>query len=200
MQIILLGDPAAGKATQAKKLLKKYNLVDFDMGEELRKIQFGRGNAKLKKVLARTYSKGKLTPTWLVRAILKKKIFSIPKNKAILFDGHPKMIDEAKLVSKWLSQIGRPEVQVLYLSIPEKEIIKRMSKRIEYVKGKKIKRTDDNPKAMHLRIKYFRSGINEVIDFFKKKYPFKRISGLGSTAAVHQRIIKAIGKTNTTRG
>ena len=194
MEIILLGDPAAGKATQAKKLSRKFKLIDFDMGEELRKIQFGSGNAKLKKVLARTYSKGKLTPTWLVRSILKKGIYAAPKSKGILFDGFPKMFGEARLASKWLDAAGRNQVYVFYLNIPEKEIIKRMRSRVEVVNGKKIKRTDDNLKAMHVRIKYFRTGINKVIEFFSKKYQFKKINGMGSVEAVHQRILKAINE------
>ncbi len=33
--LILLGDPGAGKATQAAYFAKKYNMFDFDMGKEL---------------------------------------------------------------------------------------------------------------------------------------------------------------------
>lgn len=194
MDIILLGDPAAGKATQAAKLLKKYKLIDFDMGKTLREIQWGKGNPRLKKILERTYNKGKMTPTYLYRQITKDKILKTSKRVNILFDGHPKQISEAKLVSKWLKQRGRGPVYVLYLSVPEKEIFKRMRNRREYFKGKFSKRPDDTPAAMHRRVKYFRSGIKNVIAFFSKNYPYKKISGLGAKTEVHGRIVKAINE------
>jgi len=194
MDIILLGDPAAGKATQAEKLLKKYKLVDFDMGKTLRAVQRGRGNTHLKSILARTLSKGKLTPTYIYRQITKRTILTTPKTKGILFDGHPKMISEARLVSKWLKERGRGPVYVIYLSIPDREIFKRMQDRREYFKGKFSKRPDDNPKAMQLRIKYFRTDIKKVLNFFEKTYPFKKISGLGTKAEVHAKIVKAINE------
>ena len=35
--LILLGDPASGKGTQAVRLVKKYRFYDLDMGHEVRK-------------------------------------------------------------------------------------------------------------------------------------------------------------------
>ena len=37
LNIILLGDPAAGKATQSKLLMQKFPLYDLDMGKEKKK-------------------------------------------------------------------------------------------------------------------------------------------------------------------
>jgi adenylate kinase len=191
MDIILLGDPAAGKATQAAKLLKKYKLIDFDMGKELRALRNSGSNAT-KKALARTLSKGKLTPTYIPRAIFRKKISGTPRSKGILFDGTPKMIGEAKLVSKLLNAAGRQNVIVIYLSIPKSETIKRMSSRREYFKGKFSKRPDDNLKALKNRISYYKKNISQVIMFFKKKYAYANVSGLGSRQQVYKRILKAI--------
>ena len=46
LNIILLGDPAAGKATHGKFLADKYKLYDLDMGRELRQLEH---NPKLRK-------------------------------------------------------------------------------------------------------------------------------------------------------
>ena len=194
INIILLGDPAAGKATQSALLAKKYNLRDFDMGKELLKIQHGRGNVSAKAALAKTFSKGKLTPTALVRDLQKKVALETPKSKGVLFDGNPKMITEAKLVSKYLKQAGRNEIVFLYLSLPQKDIIKRMSERKVYFKRKFSKRPDDNIKALKNRLKYYNTNIREVVDFFKSKYPNRKISGLGTVQEVNARIVKAINE------
>lgn len=190
MNIILLGDPAAGKATQSALLAKKFHLYDLDMGRELRKIKNRESRSKYR--LAQTLDKGKLTPTRLVRRILREKIHATSAGKGILFDGTPKMAGEAKLVWKLLKAERRRGPVVIYLSIPLNETIQRMSNRQEYFKGKFSKRTDDTNEALKNRVNYYRKNIAQVVDFFYRRYPFKKISGVGSVAGVQRRILAAI--------
>src|SRR4051812_48581676 len=89
LNIILLGDPAAGKATHAEVLAKQYHFFDLDMGKELRMLNRGTKNKALKKALAETLDKGKLSPTKIVREIFKHRILAVPQSKGILFDGTP---------------------------------------------------------------------------------------------------------------
>lgn len=192
LNIILLGDPAAGKATQASLLAKQLPLYDFDMGKELRILK--RKDPQVKKLLEGTYDKGNLTQTDLVRSIHKNKILSAPKNKGILFDGTPKMVGEARLIEKWLKQTGRTKVIFIYLSIPMTETVKRMTGRVEYFKGKFSKRADDNVQALQNRVKYYRKNVAAVITFFKQRHPYKKISGLGTTDEVRKRIVDFISK------
>lgn len=189
LNIILLGEPAAGKATQAKLLLKKYKLIDLDTGKEMRKL-FKKGSQK--QILSKTLNKGYLAPTKLVRAVLKDKIFSAPDNKGILFDGNPKMLGEAELVASLLKKTKRADPLVLYLTISLKEKLLRVSKRKEFLAGKKTLRADDTPEGMKHRAAYYKKNIAEVVNYFKKKYIFKIIDGMGSIEQVHKRILAAI--------
>ena len=61
LNIILLGDPAAGKATHGKFLTAKYRIYNLDMGQELRALERNRSLRK-KYRLDTTLDKGKLTP------------------------------------------------------------------------------------------------------------------------------------------
>ncbi len=194
INIILLGDPAAGKATQANLLLKRFPLYDLDMGKELRVLKSK--DARVKKLLEGTYDKGNLTQTDLVRSIHKQQIFKTPKKLGILFDGTPKMVGEARLVQKWLKQTGRDRALLIYLSIPMAETLKRMEKRVEYFKGKFSKRADDNQQALKNRVKYYRKNISAVLRYFKKIYPSKNISGLGNVGDVNKRLLKFIKAVN----
>jgi chromosome segregation protein len=90
------------------------------------------------------------------------------------------MIGEAKLVYKWLKEYGRRDPIVLYLSIPMKETVLRMSSRKEYSGGKLQKRDDDSLEALKNRVKYYRTNIAEVVSFFRSKYEYKRIDGMGT--------------------
>lgn len=190
LNLILLGDPAAGKATHAKYLCEHFNMYDLDMGRELRERKVK--NEKLKGRLESTLDKGKLTPTDIVRKILFEKIHSTPKTKGILFDGTPKMIGEAKLVSKWLKNEKRGNPLVVYMSIPMKETIRRMTERQEDFKGKFSKRADDDKKALQNRVKYYRKNISDVVKYFKTIYKFKKISSNAPVPVVRKILVKLI--------
>lgn len=190
LNVILLGDPAAGKATHAVYLCKRFNMYDLDMGRELRIIK--NQKSKIKTILKNTLDKGKLTPTKIVRRILHEKIHSTPKNKGILFDGTPKMIGEAKLVAKWLKKEGRTDPLVVYLSIPITETVRRMTERKEDFAGKFGRRTDDTPQALKERVKYYRTNIKAVVKFFKTIYPFKKISSVDPVPKVRKVLVKLL--------
>jgi adenylate kinase len=185
--IILLGDPASGKATQSKRLIKKYHLYNLDMGAETRKPI-----VKARYDYANTVAAGNLAPTWVVRDIFKTIIFTAPPGQGILFNGTPKMIGEAKLVSLWLRQARRTDPLVLYLSIPMSEVMRRAAKRRVYSRGKLVKRDDDSEKALRNRRRYYEKQISQVVKFFKTHYAFKRISGVGNEVDVAKRIAAAV--------
>jgi adenylate kinase len=184
--IILLGDPASGKATQAKRLVKKYHLYDLDMGKEVKKPA-----ALAQYDYAGTVALGKLTPTVVVRDILKKVILGTADRQGILFNGTPKMINEAQLVARCLKQAERTDPLVIYLSIPTSEVMRRAAKRRIYFHGKLVKRDDDSEKALRNRKRYYEKQVSQVVKFFKSRYGFKRISGVGSEAEVAARIAAA---------
>ena len=120
----------------------------------------------------------------------------MPPAKGILFDGTPKMIGEATLVYKWMHQTGRKneDTLFLYLRISMSEVQRRIFKRYAVVNGKRVKRTDDSLKALRNRWKYYREYVSATVDFFRKKYVFKSVSGLGSRAEVHKRLQLEITK------
>lgn len=178
--LILLGDPAAGKETQSKWIAKQYRMFDFDMGHELR-----RPETKRRFDYDRATARGKLTPTWIVREIFRHNIAGTPRSKGILFDGAPKMVGEARLVVAWLKREKREKPLVIYLHIPVAEILKRTEKR-----GRK----DDAREALMNRIAYYRTDVAKTIAFFKTIYCFKKISGAGTPAAVAKKIEKEINK------
>ncbi len=188
LNVILLGDPAAGKATHGRYLAKKYNLYDLDMGRELRALNHNKALRK-KYRLDKTLDKGKLTPTELVRKLLRDKIHNVPKNQGVLLNGTPKMLGEAKLVAKWLRAEKRRRVLFIYLTIPPKETIHRMTSRKTYFKGKFSKRPDDNNKALRNRIRYYQKNIKQVVKFFKKRYAFIKISTHGAIPAARKRLL-----------
>ena len=180
--LILLGDPAAGKATQAAWIVKKYGMRDLDMGHEVRR-------PSVRKLFdyAHSTAAGKLTPTDIVRDIFEKEIARTSPAKGILFDGTPKMVGEARLVAAQLKREGREKPLVIYLHIPVTETFRRMAKR-----GRK----DDTKEALINRIAYYKNDVAKTIAFFKTIYIFKKVSGFGTATEVAVRIEKEIERFN----
>ncbi len=192
LNLILLGDVAAGKATQSAYFSKKYKLFDFDMGRELTLLR--QKDPSVHRVLIKSGDKGILSPSHIAQKILKDKIKKTPKSKGILFDGHPKMVQEAKLAVKLLNEFGRAKPLVLYITIPVAETHKRIAIRKGYIGTKMTKRPDDSLKALQNRAKYYRKNIRGVVRYFSSVYTFKKIDGMGNRDQVRARVQRAINE------
>lgn len=182
--IILLGEPAAGKATQSKLLVKKYGLKDFDMGKVLRQQEAANIN---RAAIQKTDYKGKLAPSSIVKKLNADYIEKIGKNVGVIFDGHPKKLVEAKFVARELQKIGRHDVVFLYLSVPFSQTLKR-------VQGTLRGRADDSVKALRNRVSYFRTDVAATVKFLQARYPSARVSGVGSIQVVHKKLVAALEK------
>lgn len=176
--IIILGDPAAGKTTQAVRLMKRYRLHNFDMGRELRKLE---RNARIHRryKLRTELHRGNLAPTELARRIIMDTLRVVPASRGILFAGHPKMLGEAKLLARELRKRKRSDPVVIYLRIPLREM---------YVRTRKRGRADDSRAAVENRLRYYAEHIRPALAFYRKRYVFKRISGIGARSEVSRRI------------
>ncbi len=186
LNIILLGDPGAGKATQACRLVRKYKLYDLDMGKILRAPK----NRKIGRY-GETAGKGIMSPTDFVRGLFGSIIPKVSSKRGILFDGTPKMPAEARYVARLLQKHGRDDVVFIYLSIPLREALARRANRTNE-NGKAVKRRDDSDSAFARRFRYYRTRSQKAIVFFRSKYPSRKISGVGTREAVFERIVKAV--------
>ncbi len=165
-------------------------MLDYDMGRELTLLR--QKNKTAEAVMARNNDKGLLTPTAIVRQLNRETIIKTPVKKGILFDGHPKMLGEAKIICKLLKDTHRTKPLVLYLKIPSQEIIDRIQKRKGYYNTKFDKRADDSTTGLRNRAKYYRKNIAEVVEYFKNTYTFAVIDGTGTRGEVQKRIQKQL--------
>ena len=203
--LILLGDIAAGKGTQAKILTKKFRLKLIDTGAFVRKVLTGR--SRVSKRLVRT-ALGKLAPSDIIQYYLKSQISNLKSGQGILIDGG-KMPAEASLVEKLLSRQGR-RISVIYLTIPQAETFRRLRSRYYCEKtgeplvirgramhcprcgGKIIKRADDDAKAVGNRIDYYRKVYSKTVKFWQGKKVLRKLSGKKEVAAVTRDIVNII--------
>lgn len=186
LNIFLLGDLGAGKATQSALLAKKYKLHVIDMGVE-QEVQRHR-DPKIDAIFRKTVDIGVMNPTKIYRMLVINAIKRVPATEGIIFAGHPKMPDEVRYVTKYMAGIGRTRNISLYITIPWKETVKRNSQRKGYF-GKK-KRADDSLEAIKKRRHFSQANLIKSRPIYKSLYPFATVSGMGTVAEVKGRVMK----------
>ena len=120
MKIVVLGPPGSGKGTQSEKISKKFKIPYIDAGGILRKNE----NIKTKKGSPKKYiKKGILVPDHIVIEFVLPFIKKNAKKDFVL-DGFPRSMKQVKILEK-ITNIDL----VIYLKVPPKEIIERVSGR-----------------------------------------------------------------------
>ena len=134
--IILIGSQGSGKGTQCTKLVEKYNLPYFEMGDILRKQKVS--NPKIAQIM----SQGQLLPDDIVQEFVNSFIQSVTTNN-FLMDGFPRNIDQASWLSSFLELLGF-RVVIINLVVSDRQVlIDRMLAR---------SRSDDTIDVIHRRL------------------------------------------------
>lgn len=177
--LVLLGDIAAGKGTQARLLAKRYKLKYIGIGDFSRKM--ARRNSSFERI-----KKGILAPSDAVQKYLKSEILRLKARQGVLVDGG-KMPAEARLIFNMFKKQTR-RVLVIYLTISQTESLRRTLGRL-----KSEAREDDRPQAIRNRIKYYRQVYSRTIKFWQSKKCLKKVNGLGTVDQVNKRLSINIG-------
>lgn len=178
--LILLGDPTSGKDTQAGILTKYYALRSVESGKHWRAM--AKKNNAQGRWLRRTMSLGHPTPVVLMKKFLRDQLKNVPKNKDLIFVGNPRLKPEAMLLKKLLDEKHR-DFFVIYLRLPEKEILKRTSLR---------QRLFSEDKGVSNRIRYHKEQVSKTVAYFKGLGKLKTVNGDQSIKSVSADIQKII--------
>ena len=123
MRIILLGPPGAGKGTQAQLISKEFGIPQISTGDMLRAaIKEGTELGKLAKSVM---DAGQLVSDDLIINLVKERIAQPDCANGCIFDGFPRTIPQAEA----LAAAGVDIDFVVEISVPDDEIVKRMSGR-----------------------------------------------------------------------
>jgi adenylate kinase len=175
MRLAIIGIQGSGKGTQAKFIADKFRLKRVTVGEILRK--------EIKKktlrgiILAKYMNKGLMAPNSIVNKVLMK---NTPKDNFII-DGFPRDERQLNIADKFNLE------KVILLTLPKKEVYRRIKKRREIEK-----RTDDEERALEMRLKLFYEHSPKIIKHFKNK--LIKINGNQTIKKVFSDIEKALKK------
>ena len=187
LNIAIFGPPGAGKGTQSKYLIEKYNLTYISTGDILRK-EISEGTElglEAKSIIAA----GKLVSDDLIVQIIEKRIKS-DKRDGILFDGFPRTVVQAYILDGLLIKLNTQLNFMLSLEVPREELISRLLER-----GKTSGRSDDKMEVIESRLQEYEEKTLPLKDFYKARGKFISIDGVGDISDITKRLNDAIDKT-----
>ena len=170
MNIIIFGPPGAGKGTQAKYLLKKFNGFQISTGDMLRDEI--KKDSEIGKKIINNMNDGKFVNDEIVNKIIKDCIFDPQKKNKLIFDGYPRSLSQAKNLEFLLESSNQKIDFIFFLNVDKDTIVKRIEKRkiIE-------KRSDDDLNTIFKRYDTYMKTTKPVLDFYSKNPNFHEIDG-----------------------
>lgn len=216
MRLILIGPPGAGKGTQAAFIKEHFGIPQISTGDMLRAaVKAGTPlGLKAKAVMA----SGGLVSDDIILGLMKERLAKPDCEKGFLLDGFPRTIPQAEA----LRQTGIPIDFVLEISVPDEEIITRISgRRIDPASGRTyhvkynppkvegrddvtgaplIQRDDDKEEVVRNRLKVYHAQTEALVKFYSdlaasgdaSAPKYRSISGLGTIEEITARVFDAL--------
>jgi len=216
VRIILLGPPGSGKGTQAELLSKKYGIPHIAMGDILRE-EVARGTSLGKKVYV-YMSRGELVPDEIVIEVLKERIKKPDCKNGFILDGFPRTLNQAKALDTMLDELGFRIDAVVYIDVPDEEIVRRLSLRrtcrvcgrvynlyynppkqdgkCDVCGGELFIRDDDKPEVIRNRLKVYNEQTRPLVSYYEESKLLVRVDGVNSIDNVFQQIVKKLSLEN----
>ncbi len=139
MRVILLGPPGAGKGTQAQFICDAFGIPQISTGEMLRAaVSAGTELGQRVKAVMRS---GALVSDQIIIDLVQERIDQDDCANGFLFDGFPRTIAQAQA----MQAAGVPINAVVEISVPDTEVIKRISGRRVHPASGRIYHVDFNP-------------------------------------------------------
>ena len=207
MNLVIFGPPGAGKGTQSKFIVKKYNLHQLSTGELLRNEIINK--TQLGKEILSIMNSGNLVSDKVASDLIEKFISNNHYKNRLIFDGYPRNILQAKNLNVLLKKHEQTISLVLKLSVSLDVIKKRIIGRsICSICGKIYndffnpaplnsnccaskflqKRTDDTLDIAISRYKTYEKNIKPVIDFYEESKLLNVVNGETSISEITNEI------------
>ncbi len=127
MRVLLLGPPASGKGTQARRMAALLGVETLGTGALLRG-EIARGS-ELGRLAEPILARGEYLPDDLMCRILAKWLEEHPGGW--LLDGFPRSVPQAEFLDNWLARRGGSIDRVILLTAPFEALLGRIRERVE---------------------------------------------------------------------
>jgi adenylate kinase len=184
MKIIMLGPQGSGKGTYASRLSPILGIPHVSTGDIFRENI--KEKTELGKKVEDYLQSGRLVPDEITLEIIKDRLSKPDCKNGFILDGFPRTLKQAKELEKIIT----PDY-VVCLDVPEWLLLKRLSARVickdcgkiynllnikpkeegmcDVCTGELIRRKDETPEAIKVRLKEYDEKTKPIEDYYRKK-------------------------------
>lgn len=213
--ILLLGAPGVGKGTQAKELVKIWQIPQISTGDLLR------GNVakgtELGKIAKEIMSRGELVPDSLVNEMVALRLQEPDTRDGYILDGFPRTLPQADWLDGRLKALGGTlPVVAVSIQVDYNQLLRRITGRrscpacqriynlysnppqnegVCDVEGAALaQRADDTEKTFIERMRTYNAQTAPVIDHYRALGRFAEVQGDGVIEAIAHGIVAAVDR------
>jgi adenylate kinase len=212
MNIILLGPPGAGKGTQAKMLVEKYQIPQISTGDILRAAV--KEGSPLGKEAKACMDKGELVPDSVVIGIVEERIQQSDCANGYMLDGFPRTVPQAEALDGMLKNLSSQIDHVVSIEVANEELVGRLTGRrtcrdcgagfhvmfdppekegvCDKCGGELYQRDDDNVETVTSRLEVYESQTLPLIDYYTAQGKIRPIDGVGDIKEIFGRVTQVL--------
>lgn len=193
MNIVIFGPPAAGKGTQAKRLVSERGLIQLSTGDMLRAARAS--GTELGKKVAGIMDRGDLVSDEIVIALIEEQLDANPGANGFIFDGFPRTTAQAEALDKLLESRQSQIDAVVRLCVDDNALLSRVTKRFEE-EGRK----DDNPESFKIRLGNYNEQTAPLLPYYSKQGKLTEVDGMAEIESVATSIARVLDANGNGEG
>lgn len=197
IRIVLLGPPGSGKGTQASALQKRRGIPHIASGDILRANV--RDDTELGRQARPSMDRGDLVPDALILDMMAERLSQPDAGDGYILDGFPRTVNQAEALEQRLEQMDRQLDAVIYLRVPEAEILRRLSGRrtcpacnavyhVDTIPPQRegvcdacgaelVQRQDEKPDVIRKRLEVYTEQTQPLLLFYRERRLLHEIDG-----------------------
>lgn len=187
LNLIMFGPPAAGKGTQAKKLVAERGYIQLSTGDMLRAARAS--GTELGHKVAGIMDRGELVSDEIVIALIEEQLDMNPDATGFIFDGFPRTLPQAQALDASLAGRGEKVDCVIRLLVDDEVLTQRIISRAE-IEG----RADDNVESFKKRLGEYNKNTAPLLPFYEAQGKLTEVNGLADIDTVSQQIAQVLNQ------
>lgn len=215
IRIVLLGPPGSGKGTQASTLKTRRSIPHIASGDILRANV--RDNTDLGRQARPYMDRGDLVPDSLILDMMADRLSQPDAAEGYILDGFPRTVAQAEALEQRLQQMDRALDAVIFLRVPEEEILRRLAGRrtcpvcnavyhvdtmppqregiCDSCQAKLVQREDEQPDVIRKRLEVYAEQTQPLLLFYRERRLLQEIDGTIGVDNVMEAIEKIVADT-----